>query len=104
MRRVLGKEILPIKQELIDVQAQVVATHCPLLGYSCRGYLASISAAAPYTFRELLHLKGTYFSPACYSSVAASVPAPHQSSSPCMYAHARRPASHLQHLLLCDVT
>ena len=46
-----------MKQGLLDVQANVLSTHCPLLGYSCRGYLMRGSASIPRTFKELLQLK-----------------------------------------------
>ncbi|KAL0038677.1 hypothetical protein WJX79_002702 [Trebouxia sp. C0005] len=55
--RVVGEKILPMKQGLLDVQANVLSTHCPLLGYSCRGYLMSGSASITHTSQELLQLK-----------------------------------------------
>lgn len=50
-----------MKQGLLDVQANVLSTHCPLLGYSCRGYLMSGSASIPRTFKELLQLKSELY-------------------------------------------
>ena len=75
----LGNGILPLQQQLIDIQAQVAASHCPLLGYSCRAYLTSSSAAAPYTFQELLQLKRD-FSALILRSLSQS-PVPLASSS-----------------------
>ena len=56
--RILGEGILPLKQGLLDVQSKVLSTHCPLLGYSCHGFLMIGDASLPHSFKELLQLKG----------------------------------------------
>lgn len=56
--RITGEGILPLKQGLIDIQAQVLQTHCPLFEYEGRAFLISGSAPTQYSYRELLQLKG----------------------------------------------
>lgn len=57
--RITGDGILPVKQELIDIQAEVLKTHCPLFEYEGRGFLVSGSAPTQYSFMELMQLKDT---------------------------------------------
>lgn len=56
--RITGDGILPVKQGLIDIQAEVLSTHCPLFEYEGRGFLVSGSAPTQYNFKELMQLKG----------------------------------------------
>ena len=57
-RRVTGNGLLPLQQGLIDIQAAVLETHCPLFEYKGRGFLVTHSASTTYSFGELLRLKG----------------------------------------------
>ena len=57
--RITGKGILPLRQGLIDVQAEVLQTHCPLFEYEGRGFLVTGTAPTQYSFMDLLHLKGS---------------------------------------------
>ena len=57
--RITGEGILPLKQALIDVQAEVLQTHCPLFEYEGRGFLVTGTAPTQYSFMDLLHLKGS---------------------------------------------
>ena len=56
--RITEEGILPLKQGLIDIQAKVLQTHCPLFEYGGRAFLISGSAPTQYSFKELLQLKG----------------------------------------------
>ncbi len=56
--RITGHGILPLKQGLIDIQAEVLATHCPLFEYEGRGFLVTGSAPTQYSFNDLLQMKG----------------------------------------------
>ena len=56
--RITGHGILPLKQGLIDIQAEVLATHCPLFEYDGRGFLVTGSAPTQYSFNDLLQMKG----------------------------------------------
>ncbi|DBA85466.1 TPA: hypothetical protein ACH3X2_000417 [Trebouxia sp. C0005] len=55
--RITGHGILPLKQGLIDIQAGVLATHCPLFEYEGRGFLVTGSAPTQYSFNDLLRMK-----------------------------------------------
>ncbi|KAL0049131.1 hypothetical protein WJX82_007250 [Trebouxia sp. C0006] len=55
--RITGHSILPLKQGLIDIQAEVLATHCPLFEYDGRGFLVTGSAPTQYSFNDLLQMK-----------------------------------------------
>lgn len=55
--RITGHGILPLKQGLIDIQAEVLATHCPLFEYEGRGFLVTGSAPTQYSFNELLQMQ-----------------------------------------------
>lgn len=59
--RITGDGILPVKQELVDIQAAVLNTHCPLFEYEGRGFLVSGSAPTQYSFMELMQLRGDAF-------------------------------------------
>lgn len=50
---------MPLKQGLIDIQAEVLATHCPLFEYDGRGFLVTGSAPTQYSFDDLLQMKGS---------------------------------------------
>ncbi|DBA75882.1 TPA: Serine/threonine-protein kinase Nek3 [Trebouxia sp. C0004] len=55
--RITGHGILPLKQGLIDIQAEVLATHCPLFEYEGRGFLVTGSAPTQYSYNDLLQMK-----------------------------------------------
>ena len=61
--RATGKGILPLKQGLVDIQAEVLNTHCSLFEYEGRGFLVSGNALTHYSFKDIMHLWGNiYFS------------------------------------------
>lgn len=56
--RITGDGILPLRQSLIDIQADVLATHCPLFEYEGRAFLVTGSAPTQYSYMKLMQLKG----------------------------------------------
>lgn len=61
--RATGKGLLPLKQGLVDIQAEVLNTHCSLFEYEGRGFLVTGNALTQYSFKDIMHLWGNiYFS------------------------------------------
>lgn len=61
--RATGKGILPLKQGVLDTQAEVLSTHSSLFEYEGRGFLVSGNALTQYSFRDIMRLRGNIHFP-----------------------------------------